>query len=217
MAKRKSNPSSSTMLLIGGAVLALYLFTKSSTTDGGGGGGGDGGSGDDSRGQFIARAVLPGVVYGNGVAIGPVSPTPTTYSANAGVPFVLYVLFDDGRKSAERTVTLMPGAAAGSSNSDLLFAPVGYNNADQARKKVIDNLVGQGKQELATAVEMAGVADNLVRARRYEEGVAAYQKIVDTYPNSKQATAARFFVTLITNQLKTPVGRAALDRANPIR
>jgi hypothetical protein len=215
MAKRKSNPSSSTMLLIGGAVLALYLFTKSSTTDGGGGG--DGGGGDDSRGQFIARAVLPGIVYGNGVAIGPVSSVPTTYSANAGVPFVLYVLFDDGRKSAERTVTLTPGAAAGSSNSDLLFAPIGYNPAVAAREKVIANLVVQGKQAAATAVEMAGVADTLVRARRYEEAIVAYQTIVDTYPGTVQATAARFIVTVMTNQLKTVAGRAALDRANPIR
>jgi hypothetical protein len=215
MAPRKSNPSSSTMLLIGGAVLALYLFTKSSTTDGGGGGGG----GDDSRGQFIARAVLPGVVYGNGAAIGPVSSTPTTYSANAGVPFVLYVLFDDGRKSAERTVTLLPGlvAANGGSNSDLLFAPIGYNAADEARKKAIANLVVQGKQQAATSVEMAGVADALIRARKYEEGLAAYQAIIDTYPNSFEARLARGFVFAITNQLKTAAGRATLDRANPIR
>ena len=210
MATRKSNPSSSTMLLIGGAVLALYLFTKSSTTDGGGGG-------DDSRGQFIARAVLPGIVYGNGVAIGPVSSTPTTYSANAGVPFVLYVQFDDGSKSAERTVTLLPGTAAAGSNADLLFAPIGYNPAVAARKKAIDNLVVQGKQQAATSVEMAGVADTLVRARRYEEGLAAYQSIIDTFPNSFEARLARGIVFAITNQLKTVAGRAALDRANPIR
>jgi hypothetical protein len=209
---RTRNPAISPLLLIGLGVGAYFVLR--------GGGGGGGGGGGDLVGAFEARTFAgAGELFADGTKLGAIGTVPATFTLPAGVQIVLKVKFADGSESPEHRISLMPSgpASAGGTNAPQMFVSGSSSVAELARQNAIANLTALGRVDQASAVQMAADADNLMRNRMYEEALAVYAAIRETYPGTPQAILANGVIVFVTMQLQTTAGRAALDRANALR
>lgn len=207
---RTRNPAISPVLLVGLGVGAYLLLRGASTAQGGGG---------DLKGSFNARTFGGiGELFADGRKIGDVSPTRATFTLPAGVPIVLQVKFADGTVSPERRIVLQASgpASEGGFNPQQLFVTGSNSVAAASYRAQIDALNAAGQAERATAVQMLADAQALVRSRQYDQALGAYAALAQTYPGTPEARAAEIAKALLTAQLQTTAGRAALDRANPI-
>lgn len=207
---RTRNPAISPILILGLGAAAYFVLRGS----GGGSGGGEG-----LKGAFNARTFSgAGELFVDGTKVGDVGPVPATFTLPAGVTLTLKVKFADGSESPERRIVLQASgpASAGGFNPQQLFVAGSSSLAAASYRAQADALAAAGKTERATAAQMLGDAQTLVRGRQYEQGLAAYAAIEQTYPGTPEASAAAIAKALLVAQLATTAGRAALDRANPV-
>lgn len=209
---RTRNPAISPLLLVGIGVGAYFLLRNAVDSFGGGGD-------DELKGAFNARTFAGvGELFADGAKVADVGPSPVTVTLPAGKTIALRVKFADGSESPERRIVLQPSgpASAGGFNPQQLFVAGSSSLAAASYKAQADALTAAGKVERATAVQMLADARNLVRGRQYEQGLASYAALEQTYPGTPEASAATIAKALLAAQLATTAGRAALDRANPV-
>lgn len=188
-------------VLIVGGLLAAYLFYRSTATAA-------------IPGTLMVRGFGGGTLFVDGqkavdLPDGVIVKVPVT----GDKPLVLRVDFTDGTSSPERTLTV----PSGSVSVLQLFYPKGVDIGLISYTDLGEKLASQGKTDRATAVSMLADAYNLVKTRQYEAASAKYGSVIATYPGTPEAKSAQIAKALLDTQLKTATGRAALDRANPIR
>lgn len=155
-----------------------------------------------------------GTLYVNGKkSVATTATGVVTVQVPSGEPLVLRVAFDDGTESAERTLTL----AAGQDSKVQIFLPVGVSLAQESYTAQSERLAIAGDTARATAVSMLADAHNLLAIRKYDEASAKYAEVVATYPGTPEAKVAKAAKIILDLRMSTAAGRAALDRANPLR
>lgn len=207
---RIRNPAISPILILGLGAAAYFVLRSTASADVGNG---------SLRGSFNARTFAGvGELFVDGTKVGDVGPVPATFTLPAGVTLALKVKFADGSESPERRIVLQASgpASAGGFNPQQLFVAGSSSLAAASYRAQADALAAAGKVERATAVQMLADARALVRGRQYEQGLAAYAAIEQTYPGTPEASAAAIAKALLAAQMATTAGRAALDRANPV-
>jgi hypothetical protein len=120
--------------------------------------------------------------------------------------------FADGSSSTERQIVFSPGRET----VQQVFVPVGVNLGQVSYTAQSERLASEGKTERANAVSMLADAQNMMLTRQYEAASAKYAEIIATFPGTPEDKAARMAKFVLDQQLRTAVGRAALDRANPM-
>lgn len=121
--------------------------------------------------------------------------------------------FADGTSSADRLLIFAPGQES----VPQVFVPVGVNLGQVSYTVQSERLASEGKTERANAVSMLADAHNLILTRQYEAASAKYAEIIATFPKTPEQRAASGAKFILDAQLRTATGRAALDRANPMR
>lgn len=214
---RRNNPASISLPLIALGGLAAYLLLRPKVEEEGGGG--DGGGGADNGGSAPTGAVEvrlsagTGVLFINGAEAGPVSTARSRFNLPAGERVTLSVTFADGAKSTERLLYVVPG----DSNPPQLFTSSTTSIAQQAYAAQIKALNDSGKTARATASQILAEAQAALRGRQYDQASTLYGQVITTYPGTPEAKAAQAAKGILDFQLQSVAGRAALDRANPLR
>lgn len=186
-------------LLIAGGLLAAYLFYR---------------SGSSATATLTVRAYGNGTLFVNGQkAVDLADGATVNVPVAADTPLVLRVDFADGTSSGERTLTIKAGGVS----LVQVFTPKGVNIGQVSYTNLSEQLAKQGKTERANAVSMLADAHNLILTRQYEAASGKYGEIIATFPGTPEAKSALGLKAILDFQLRTPAGRAALDRANPIR
>lgn len=208
---RTRNPAISPLVLVGIGVGAYFLLRGAVDSFG---------AGDDGlKGSCDVRTFAGvGELFVDGAKVADVGPSPVTVVLPAGKTLTLKVKFADGSESPERRIVLQPSgpASAGGFNPQQLFVAGASSLAAASYRAQAEALTAAGKLEQATAVQRLADAQALVRARQYEQGLAAYAAIVADYPGTPQASAAAIAKGILSAQLATVAGRAALDLSNPV-
>ena len=201
---RTRNPAISPILLIGLGVGAYFVLR----------------GGGAPKGSFQVRTFTgAGELFVNGAKAGNVGPSSTLFTFAAGVPLTLKVKFADGSESPERKLFLNATgpASQGGLNPQQLFTSGAIAPAEQSWAKLQADLTAQNQPSKVSVIQAIADAVRLTKARMYEPAIAAYRAIDQNYPGTLQATIARVTAAAMTAQIATTAGRAALDRANPIR
>lgn len=201
---RVRNPAISTTLLIGLGAVAYFLLR----------------GGGAPKGSFEVRTFTgAGELFVNGAKAGNVGPSSTIFTFAAGVPLTLKVKFADGSESPERKLFLHASgpASARGMNAQQLFTSGAIAQGEESWAKLQTDLAAQNQTTKVSVVQATADAVRLTKARQYEQAIAAYRAIDQNYPGTLQAKIARVTAAAMTAQIATTAGRAALDRANPIR